>query len=180
MSDPATCAPHSPLRCVLLSGFGMGYMPVASGTFGSAAACAISLLAWGLFAAAGWGPVGLNIVWIVLTLLAAAGCVTWGRWACDYYSARCRKPGDPGHVVLDEFAGQWVALIGLPMIGWQQTLAVLAVQFVAFRFFDVLKAPPARQLERLPFGWGILLDDIAAGVCANIVGQVVFRALWFV
>lgn len=178
MSETATAPARAPLRCALVSGFGMGYMPFASGTFGSAAAIAISLAAWGVFVSAGWDLAGLNMVWFILMLLASAGCVAWGRWACEYYADRCRKPGDPGHVVLDEFAGQWVALIGLPLLGWQQVLAVMAVQFFAFRFFDVLKAPPARQLERLPYGWGILLDDIAAGVCANIVGQVVFRWLW--
>ncbi len=177
MSETGSPASRSPLRCVLVSGLGMGYMPVASGTFGSAAAIAISLLAWGVFSALGWNPVGLNVVWVALALLASAGCVAWGRWACAYYADRCRKPGDPGHVVLDEFAGQWVALLGLPMVAWKQALAVLAVQFFLFRFFDVLKAPPARQLERLPHGWGILLDDVAAGVCANIVGQVVFRVI---
>jgi phosphatidylglycerophosphatase A len=57
----------------------------------------------------------------------------------------------------------------------RHTAAVLAVQFFLFRLFDVVKPPPARQLERLPAGWGILLDDLAAGIYANIVGQVVFR-----
>ena len=55
------------------------------------------------------------------------------------------------------------------------TLAVLAVQFFFFRLFDVIKPPPGRQLEKLHGGWGILLDDIAAGIYANIVGQIIFR-----
>lgn len=166
------------LRRWLVSGFGMGYMPVASGTFGSAAAVAISLACWGGFQVAQIDVKYLDAVWVLLTLIASAVCVVWGRWACDYYADRCRKPGDPGHVVADEFAGQWVALMGLPLVGLTRTLAILVVQFFLFRFFDILKAPPAKQLERLPYGWGILLDDVAAGVCANLVGQVVFRLVW--
>jgi phosphatidylglycerophosphatase A len=165
-------------RTWLMSGFGMGYMPVASGTFGSAMAIAIALAIWAVLNALPASPVWLEAALLVLILLASIGCVAWGQWACAYYADRCRKPGDPGHVVLDEFAGQWVALFGLPMLGLQQTLAVLAVQFFLFRLFDVLKLPPARQLERLPHGWGILCDDLAAGVIANMIGQVIFRALW--
>jgi phosphatidylglycerophosphatase A len=167
------------IKRLMMSGLGLGYAPVASGTFGSAGAICIGLLAWAIC------PVGggayLNVAWVVLALLAGAGCAAWGPWAVEYYSARARKLGDPGHVVLDEFAGQWVSLIGLPLAlarsQFTAALAVFAVQFLLFRVFDVLKLPPARRLERLPAGWGILMDDIAAGVQANLVGQLIFR-LW--
>jgi phosphatidylglycerophosphatase A len=81
-------------------------------------------------------------------------------------------------VVLDEFAGQWIALIALPMMNWQQAFAVCAAQFFLFRLFDILKPPPASWLERLPAGWGIVADDLAAGIYANIIGQLIFRWLW--
>ena len=74
---------------------------------------------------------------------------------------------DPGHVVIDEVAGQLIALILVPL-RWQYILA----SFILFRGFDILKPPPLRQLEKLPEGSGIMLDDIGAGVYANIVVQV--------
>lgn len=179
MSDPVRPRTSGDsVRAFLVSGFGSGYAPVASGTFGSAVAIAISLVVWQV---ARWtnAPAGtLDIAWVILALLASVVCVALGKWACVYYADRCRKPGDPGHVVLDEFAGQWVSLLLLPLGGPVRTLVVFAVQFFLFRFFDVLKAPPAKQLEHLPHGWGILLDDVAAGVCANLVGQLIFRFFW--
>lgn len=68
---------------------------------------------------------------------------------------------DPGFVVIDEVAGQWIALLGSPF-DWKHALIALAL----FRLFDVTKPPPARQLERLPEGWGIVFDDVAAGLYA--------------
>jgi phosphatidylglycerophosphatase A len=174
---------------LLMTGFGLGYAPVASGTFGSAGAMVIALLAWGgLYLTGHHQGYALDLIFAVLALLASIGCVHWGPWAVEYFAKRARKPGDPGQVVLDEYAGQWVSLLGMalatpkPVFGvtlsaplW--TLLVFAVQFFLFRLFDVIKPPPGRQFEKLPFGWGILLDDLAAGVYANLVGQVLFRVI---
>jgi len=74
---------------------------------------------------------------------------------------------DPQHVVIDEVAGQWIALIACP-VDWKHPLVALAL----FRLFDIFKPPPARQLEDLPGGWGIMLDDVAAGLYALLVLQV--------
>lgn len=166
------------MRKWAVTGLGLGFAPVASGTFGSAGAIAVALLLWGVQRTAGTPPIFLDVAWLVLTLLAGIGCVAWGPWAIEYFAARSRKPGDPGPVVIDELAGQWISLVGLPLGDFRQMLAVLAVQFFLFRLFDVVKPPPARQLEKLPAGWGILLDDLAAGVYANLVGQVIFRYFW--
>ena len=165
------------IRRWLMTGLGVGYAPVAPGTFGSAGAVAIALIVWTATGhVAGCScTLAQGACWVVLAVLAGAGCVAWGPWAIAYFADRCRKPGDPGQVVLDEWAGQWVAIIALPMPTLGRTLTVLAVQFVLFRLFDVLKPPPGRRLERLPGGWGILLDDLAAGVYANVVGQVILR-----
>ncbi len=159
----------------IVSGLGIGYMPFASGSFGSAVAVAIALAVWGGFKIFEADLYLLNIAWALLTLLASAACVYWGPWAIECLGPMCRKKDDPGIVVIDEFAGQWLALIGLPMATTSQALTVLAVQFFWFRLFDVVKPPPSRQFERLPFGWGILCDDLAAAVYANILGQVIFR-----
>jgi phosphatidylglycerophosphatase A len=167
------------IRRLWMTGLGLGYAPVASGTFGSAGAIAIAMAVW-LAARSITGdvaPAVLSACWIVLTLLAGAGCVAWGPWAVAYYAGRCRKSGDPGQVVLDEWAGQWLALIALPMVTPGRMLTVMAIQFFLFRLFDVIKPPPGRRLEKLPGGWGILLDDLVAGVYANVVGQLILRWL---
>jgi phosphatidylglycerophosphatase A len=173
-------------RCCM-TGLGLGYAPVASGTFGSAGAIAI---AWGIWAALHFTGHqtghALDLVLAGLTFLSTWGCIRWGPWAVQYFTKVARKPGDPGQVVLDEFAGQWVSLLGMPLMAArpvfgaalttpQWVLLVFAVQFFFFRLFDVIKPPPGRQLEKLPSGWGIVFDDLAAGVYANLVGQILFR-----
>lgn len=169
-------AVHRTIARMVITGFGLGYAPVASGTFGSAGAIGISMIAWAAWTSG--NTIQLDVTWLVLTMLVSVGCIAWGPWAIQEYAARARKAGDPGHVVADEFAGQWISLVALPMAGhdhWGMALAIFATQFFLFRVFDVIKLPPARQLEKLPAGWGILMDDIAAGIQANLVGQVLFR-----
>jgi phosphatidylglycerophosphatase A len=102
-------------------------------------------------------------------VLSGALCVALGGWAQEFLGRK-----DPGPVVLDEAAGVCLTLLAQPMRHWQWAVALA---FVAFRVFDITKPPPARQLERLPRGWGILLDDLAAAVYANLVCQGVLR-LW--
>ena len=84
----------------------------------------------------------------------------------------CRASGgkDPQFVVIDEVAGQLIALIAVPL-AWKTFLA----GFILFRVFDIIKPPPVRQLERLPEGTGIVLDDVAAGIYALIVMQILLR-----
>jgi phosphatidylglycerophosphatase A len=75
---------------------------------------------------------------------------------------------DPSQVVIDEVSGQSIALLFAPVLNWKYALA----GFILFRAFDILKPPPVRQLEMLPEGWGIMMDDVAAGVLALIVLQI--------
>jgi phosphatidylglycerophosphatase A len=84
--------------------------------------------------------------------------------------AREAEREDPGFVVVDEVAGQWIALIGM-RADWRH--AILAL--VLFRLFDIWKPWPVRRLEELPEGTGIMLDDVAAGMLALIVGLVLSR-----
>jgi phosphatidylglycerophosphatase A len=74
---------------------------------------------------------------------------------------------DPSQVVIDEVAGQWVTLIGAPV-----HFAPMFLGFLLFRFFDILKPPPIRTLEKLPEGTGIVVDDLGAGVYGWIVLQI--------
>jgi phosphatidylglycerophosphatase A len=84
--------------------------------------------------------------------------------------ARSSKTKDPQNVVIDEVAGQWIALLFAP-VSWKTLLA----GFILFRGFDILKPPPVRQLERLPEGTGIVVDDVAAGTYAFIVMQLLLH-----
>jgi phosphatidylglycerophosphatase A len=78
---------------------------------------------------------------------------------------------DPQFVVIDEVAGQLIALIAVPL-AWKTFLT----GFILFRAFDILKPPPVRQLERLPDGTGIVLDDVAAGIFALAVMQLLLHS----
>jgi phosphatidylglycerophosphatase A len=140
----------------LATGFGTGYAPFASGTFGSLPGV---LIAYALARTGGaWALAGGALVATVV-----------GLWAADR-AARIFGEEDPGRVVVDEIAGQMIALCFLP-----PTLPVLAGAFFFFRLFDVIKPWPARRLEDLPGGSGIMADDLAAGLYANLVVQ---AALW--
>jgi phosphatidylglycerophosphatase A len=75
---------------------------------------------------------------------------------------------DPSQVIIDEVSGQSIALLFAPILNWKYALA----SFILFRAFDIVKPPPVRQLERLPEGWGIMMDDVAAGVLALILLQI--------
>jgi phosphatidylglycerophosphatase A len=79
-----------------------------------------------------------------------------------------RLHSDPSIVVIDEIVGMWTSLLFLP-----STLTVFISAFIAFRLFDIVKPPPVRQLERLSGGWGIMLDDVMAGIYANLLVRVV-------
>jgi len=110
----------------------------------------------------------------VLAMVTAVGAVaaaTVGVWAADE-EARRRGVGDPGPVVIDEVAGQWLTyLVALPWLelgGRSHTVLLGLAGFVAFRAFDVVKPWPVRRLERLPGGLGIMADDLAAALYAGV------------
>ena len=139
--------------------FGAGLLKPGPGTYGSIAA----LLLW-YAAAHAFHPtpfalaIGTTIAAIIATLIGIPAATI-----VAHESGR----EDPGHVVIDEVAGQLIALIFLPA-DWQHA----ALGLLLFRLFDILKPPPVRQLERLHGGTGIMLDDVAAGVLALIVAQI--------
>jgi phosphatidylglycerophosphatase A len=104
-----------------------------------------------------------------LTLIVCAVAIGLGRWAQDYF-----KAVDPHSFVLDEVAGQWLTLLFVPLSA--HTLPCIAAGFFLFRAFDIAKPFPIRRIERLPGGWGILLDDVAAAIYAGVA----FRVLSYV
>jgi phosphatidylglycerophosphatase A len=126
-----------------------GYFPVAPGTVGSAAGLIVYLLVW-------WTQSRV----IEVALIAATFAV--GTWAATH-AERYFGGIDPGPVVIDEVLGQLVTLAFIP-VGWRAALA----GFVLFRIYDVIKPYPANRLETFHGGLGIMSDDAAAGVYANI------------
>ncbi len=157
------------MRRLIVTFLGTGYLPLAPGTWGSAAAAACFLA---LYATAP-NPICWNATTVALILAASIAAIACGPWAIDHFGKT-----DPGRFVLDEVAGQWLAMLALPLTDLRTAVVALAVQFLVFRAFDIVKPPPASWLERLPHGWGILADDLAAGLYANIIGQVFFRLIW--
>lgn len=106
-----------------------------------------------------------------LAVAGALALATLAVPACGREAAR-RGVADPSAVVLDETVGQWVALAVWTWVSpTSLTLANLAISFLLFRLFDVVKPWPIRRLERLPGGWGIVADDVAAGLAAGLVHQ---------
>jgi len=138
--------------------FGAGFGKPGPGTWGSVAA----VLLWAAYARlAHPSPHTL-----LLTLLSGiALSIALGVPAATI-AARESGRHDPGFVVIDEVAGQWIALLFSPF-DWRHGIIAL----VLFRLFDITKPYPARQLESLPRGWGIVFDDVAAGLYALCVAS---------
>ncbi|MBL9140742.1 MAG: phosphatidylglycerophosphatase A [Phycisphaerae bacterium] len=150
-----------------MSAGGLGYARFASGTWGSLPPCvAVALLVW-----TGQPVWIINTSLVLLGLWASVACVRFGKAAEWAVGAK-----DPGCVVADEVAGMCIALLGLQwwLPGeagdrwWWHSGVQLLAAFLLFRFFDVLKPPPCGQLQRVRGGWGILLDDVFAGVYASV------------
>ena len=144
--------------------FGAGRLRPGPGTWGSAAAVVI----WAVVSR--WIPAQAHgLVLAGLAVLAiAVGIPAATRFA------RASQQKDPQSVVIDEVAGQWITLLFAP-VSWK----TLLLGFILFRVFDILKPPPVRQLERLPEGTGIVVDDVGAGLYALLAMQLVlhFRLL---
>ena len=135
------------LSRLIATGFFSGYSPVVPGTAGS-------LVGLAFYAIPGMEK---NIT-LSLAILATffVGIYTSNQME--------KKLGeDPQVVVIDEVVGMWISLFFLPKGMWTGLLA-----FFFFRIYDTLKPPPARKLEHLQNGWGIMLDDVAAGIYANV------------
>ena len=134
---------------LVATGLGSGYSPVAPGTAGSL----VGLLLFLPLAGLAWPTQLAAIAAVTLVGALAAGRVARGMG---------RK--DPGLVVVDEVAGQWITFLALPV-----TPVTALAGFVLFRVMDIVKPWPARDLERLPGGFGIMADDVAAGIYAQLL-----------
>jgi len=128
-----------------------------------------------------WGSAATVLLWWLLTRKIA---LAWQSWVAIVLAmlvvaigipaatrvARAASLKDPQFVVIDEVAGQLITLIALP-VSWKSLL----LGFILFRGFDIVKPPPVRQLERLPEGFGIVIDDVGAGLYALAVMQLLLH-----
>lgn len=133
---------------LLASFFGVGFSPVAPGTVGSIAAF---VLLW-FVPTSHWG-------YFLATIAVTLFGVPISKRAADYWGK------DPSKVVIDEVAGCMISVILVP-----KSPVLWIIAFLAFRAYDILKLPPARTAEsKLPHGWGIMMDDVVAGIYSFIL-----------
>jgi phosphatidylglycerophosphatase A len=134
---------------LIATGLGIGKLPVAPGTWAS-----VATLPFGYIIASTLGPVALGVVAIVLTGV--------GIWVSDIV-VKARGDHDPRDVVIDEIAGQALALVPAALDPLNYIVA-----FGLFRFFDIGKLWPANAAQKLPGGYGVVIDDVVAGIYAAI------------
>lgn len=159
---------------LLVTTFGLGALRPAPGTWGSMPPCAIAAALIVLSFGPNNGAQGFwafNITLGLIVLIFSAACVRYG----DAAEARFGKK-DPGSVCADETAGMALALLFLPAAASSTLLRAaitLAAAFILFRLLDIFKPWPAHQLQTIPGGWGILIDDLVVGIQALIIIQLV-------
>ena len=141
---------------------GVGYLPLMPGTFGS-------LLAVGIFLLVAKIATGSLLVAVVLVLILVSAVV--GIWAGTRTEQLLGRK-DPGKIVVDEVAGQFIALFPITLFtSWSITAVI--VSLILFRFFDIVKPYPANRLQDLKGGAGVMFDDLVAGVYAAVVVLVI-------
>lgn len=148
------------MKRILTSCFGLGFMPVAPGTLGSIPVAVIYILA----RQAGIETLA-NI--ILMTIIAVLGSIVCIKFSHAAITATGKK--DPGEIVADEVAGQAVTFMFAVYQPDCCPLAITAAGFILFRICDIFKPWPARSLEKLSMGWGILADDLMAGLYAGFI-----------
>ena len=144
---------------ILSTGLGTGFIPGAPGTAGAF----VALLIWyGLyFCMSVTALFCVTLALVVVTTVVGA----WTSRVMERYWGE-----DPRTVVIDEYVGTWIPLLAAAVAGsaWQTAILGL-VGFAAFRVIDIVKTPLCRRMERVPNGWGVMLDDVVAGTYALII-----------
>jgi phosphatidylglycerophosphatase A len=162
---------------LIATGLYSGYIPWASGTFGSL----VGVLLYLIPGAEQTGTLSLliivgffgGVVTSAQVALAEGHRLTkTATLAKATFQPGAHEVPDPSIVVIDEIVGMWISLFLLPV-----SIPAIVIAFFAFRGFDIIKPPPARQLEKIPDGWGIMLDDVVAGIYANIATRIALDVL---
>ena len=202
MSEQTESTPEKKPRVALwiATGLGLGYLPIAPGTWGSLGGVALAILIPAMVLI----PVPFDQITSIKQFINLTVALQWGLaiavsligvWA-SHKAERHFNQHDPGQVVVDEISGQMLTflfaapasglvLFGFELVGpspaalqrfvnWKYLLA----GFILFRIFDIVKPWPIRRLEKLPGGWGIMADDWLAGIYAAVVLWIVRAAGW--
>jgi phosphatidylglycerophosphatase A len=142
----------------LATGFYIGNLPFAPGTFGSLIGLPLCFALTGISLA----PAMLGTLFFILFAVCIADA-----------AEKILKQSDPGCIVIDEIAGMMVTLIGLPF-----NPITVVIGFIIFRILDILKPFPIRNLDkRIPGGLGVVADDVAAGIIANLLLRIIIHIL---
>jgi phosphatidylglycerophosphatase A len=155
----------SDVLALSIATFGVGYLPLIPGTFGSLVGVGLFLL---LFAAT-----NASFALLLITILLITFSGIWAASRTEELSGR----KDPGKVVVDEVAGQMIALLPLTLFSLQPVTRGVIVSFILFRLFDIFKPYPAGRFERLKGGFGIMCDDLVAGVYAAVIASILIAVL---
>ena len=151
------------MKRLLTSCFGLGWLPVAPGSWGSLP----SAIIFGLACYFGGSTAILISLMIVLIIAGSFVCVKF-----SYVAVAATGNKDPNEVVADEIAGQALTFLAMPLlmtdVSGGQIVSIAVLGYFLFRLFDTVKPWPSYRLEELPAGWGILADDLMAGVYAGI------------
>src|ERR1041385_8456549 len=164
-SDPrlsASIRGYKDYLALAIATCGVGYMPVAPGTFGSLVGVAIF---WALT------RVAAGSVLVVAAIISFTFVGIWAGTRTEEIAGR----EDPGKIVVDEVAGQLIALFPLVFVRW--SIATVTLSFILFRFFDIVKPYPANRLQDLKGGVGVMCDDLVAGAYAAIIMVVVLGVM---
>ncbi len=132
----------------LATGCGTGYFPIAPATFGTI----LGIIIWWFFLY----KTGI-FLWLIIILFFITG-IPLGHWAEKEWKK------DPKYFVLDEIVGVWIVLTGL-----KTDIYLIIASFFLFRFFDIVKIQPAKISQKLPGGWGIMIDDIISAIYSKLV-----------
>jgi len=134
------------------SGFYTGYSPYVSGTVGSLAALIIYLIP------------GFEQLFIIIPAIIIF--MTYGIYIGNKFEVEYGK--DPGQCTVDEVVGMWISLVAIP-----KSIGIIVSAFILWRILDIIKPPPARNLERLKGGLGIMIDDVISGIYTLIIMHLV-------
>lgn len=139
----------------------LGFIPVAPGT----AASAVAVLVYALVPPLQQPAVLAPVIAVAFVLGGVSTGVVLRRGGAK----------DPSHVVCDEVVGQWIALLSVVYVGrWD----LMLLAFTLFRLFDVWKPPPVSFFDRRPGPWNVMMDDVAAGIYANLAGHLCLFLFW--
>ena len=160
---PKTSLKLNDYLALALATWGVGFLPLMPGTFGSVVGVGLFL---GLVEMTG------GVVRIGAVLISVVAVTIGGIWAASR-TEKVMNRKDPGIIVVDEVAGQLLALLPLTLLTRNPPLLAVIVSFTLFRCFDIVKPYPLRRLEGLRGGFGVMCDDLVAGVYAGVITSVI-------